>query len=165
METIWFWIVAVMLTSYVILDGFDIGAGIVHYFVGRAANERETVIAATGPVRDGNEVWLLATGGTQYVAFPALYAATFRCRYLPLLLVFLLFQMLLAAISPSPATRSFLVLPRPVSAAVCGGMAGSLAFTAGLGRACPTLAGLRNVPKQRSASGKKTLRFWSIYLW
>ena len=53
-----------MLAAYVILDGFDIGAGIVHYFVGRNQKERETVISAVGPVWDGNEVWLLATGGT-----------------------------------------------------------------------------------------------------
>ncbi len=98
METIWFWIVAVMLTSYVILDGFDIGAGIVHYFVGRAANERETVIAAIGPVWDGNEVWLLATGGTLYFAFPALYAASFSGFYLPLIMVLWLLIMRAAGI-------------------------------------------------------------------
>ena len=50
MLTIWFMIVAVMLAAYVILDGFDIGAGIVHYFVGRDQRERETVISAVGPV-------------------------------------------------------------------------------------------------------------------
>ncbi len=87
MLTIWFLIVALMLVAYVILDGFDIGAGIVHYFVGRNAKERETVIAAIGPVWDGNEVWLLATGGTLYFAFPALYAAGFSGFYLPLIIV------------------------------------------------------------------------------
>jgi len=87
METIWFWIVAVMLTCYVILDGFDIGAGILHYFVGRTGEERETIISAVGPVWDGNEVWLLATGGTLYFAFPPLYAAGFSGFYLPLIMV------------------------------------------------------------------------------
>jgi cytochrome d ubiquinol oxidase subunit II len=87
METIWFWIVAFMLTCYVILDGFDIGAGIAHFFVGRTARERETVIAAVGPVWDGNEVWLLATGGTLYFAFPPLYSAGFSGFYLPLIMV------------------------------------------------------------------------------
>ena len=58
METVWFMIVAFMLVCYVILDGFDIGAGIVHYFVGRDDRERATVIRAIGPVWDGNEVWL-----------------------------------------------------------------------------------------------------------
>ena len=77
METVWFMIVAFMLVCYVVLDGFDIGAGIVHHFVGRNDKEREVVIRAVGPVWDGNEVWLLATGGTLYFAFPALYAAGF----------------------------------------------------------------------------------------
>ncbi|MEP7076519.1 MAG: cytochrome d ubiquinol oxidase subunit II, partial [Acidobacteriota bacterium] len=79
--------VAFMLVCYVILDGFDIGAGIVHYFVGRNESEREMNIRAIGPVWDGNEVWLLATGGTLYFAFPALYAAGFSGFYLPLIMV------------------------------------------------------------------------------
>ncbi len=87
-----------MLTCYVILDGFDIGAGVVHYFVGRTAKERETVISAIGPVWDGNEVWLLATGGTLYFAFPALYAAGFSGFYLPLIMVLWLLIMRAAGI-------------------------------------------------------------------
>ncbi len=87
MEIVWFILVAFMLVVYVILDGFDIGAGIVHYFVGRDPNERATVIRAIGPVWDGNEVWLLATGGTLYFAFPPLYASSFSGFYLPLILV------------------------------------------------------------------------------
>ncbi len=87
METVWFMIVAFMLVCYVILDGFDIGAGIVHYFVGRSERERAATISAIGPVWDGNEVWLLATGGTLYFAFPALYAAGFSGFYLPLIMV------------------------------------------------------------------------------
>lgn len=87
METLWFMIVAFMLVCYVILDGFDIGAGIVHHLVGRNDAERAAVISAIGPVWDGNEVWLLATGGTLYFAFPALYAAGFSGFYLPLIMV------------------------------------------------------------------------------
>jgi cytochrome d ubiquinol oxidase subunit II len=98
METIWFWIVAVMLTCYVVLDGFDIGAGVAHYFVGRTAKERETIISAVGPVWDGNEVWLLATGGTLYFAFPALYSAGFSGFYLPLIMVLWLLIMRAAGI-------------------------------------------------------------------
>ena len=98
METIWFSIVAFMLTCYVILDGFDIGAGIAHYFVGRTAKERETVISAIGPVWDGNEVWLLAAGGTLYFAFPPLYAASFSGFYLPLIMVLWLLIMRAAGI-------------------------------------------------------------------
>ena len=87
METAWFMIVAFMLVCYVILDGFDIGAGIIHYFVGRNEKERAMNIRAIGPVWDGNEVWLLATGGTLYFAFPVLYAAGFSGFYLPLIMV------------------------------------------------------------------------------
>ncbi|CAN5592890.1 cytochrome d ubiquinol oxidase subunit II [soil metagenome] len=87
METIWFMIVAFMLVCYVILDGFDIGAGIIHFFIGRDARERATVIRSIGPIWDGNEVWLLATGGTLYFAFPQLYAAGFSGFYLPLIMV------------------------------------------------------------------------------
>lgn len=87
METLWFCIVAFMLAAYVVLDGFDIGAGIVHYLVGKTGEERKTVIKAIGPVWDGNEVWLLAAGGTLYFAFPPLYAASFSGFYLPLMMV------------------------------------------------------------------------------
>jgi cytochrome d ubiquinol oxidase subunit II len=87
METVWFMIVAFMLVAYVILDGFDIGAGIIHYIIGRTDAEREAAIRAIGPVWDGNEVWLLATGGTLYFAFPVLYSAAFSGFYLPLIMV------------------------------------------------------------------------------
>jgi cytochrome d ubiquinol oxidase subunit II len=87
METLWFCIVAVMVALYVILDGFDLGAGIVHIFVARSDGERRQVIGAIGPVWDGNEVWLLAAGGTLYFAFPTLYASSFSGFYLPLMMV------------------------------------------------------------------------------
>lgn len=76
-----------MITLYVILDGFDLGAGIVHLFVARSDAERRQVIGAIGPVWDGNEVWLLAAGGTLYFAFPTLYASSFSGFYLPLMMV------------------------------------------------------------------------------
>lgn len=87
MGTIWFWIVAGMLTAYVVLDGFDIGAGVVHLFLGKTEEEREMVIRSIGPVWDGNEVWLIAAGGTLYFAFPLLYASAFSGFYLPLMIV------------------------------------------------------------------------------
>ena len=59
METIWFCIVAVMLAVYVLLDGFDLGAGMIHLFAARDDAERRAIIASIGPVWDGNEVWLL----------------------------------------------------------------------------------------------------------
>jgi cytochrome bd ubiquinol oxidase subunit II len=87
MESIWFCIVAVMLTVYVVLDGFDLGAGVVHLWAARTDEERRLVIRSVGPVWDGNEVWLLAAGGTLYFAFPALYASSFSGFYLPLMMV------------------------------------------------------------------------------
>ncbi len=87
MATLWFCIVAVMLATYVVLDGFDIGAGIIHLFVAKTDEERKMVIRSVGPVWDGNEVWLLATGGTLYFAFPQLYASSFSGFYLPLIMV------------------------------------------------------------------------------
>lgn len=87
MESIWFAIVALMITAYVVLDGFDLGAGVIHFFVGRTAKERAGVLKAIGPVWDGNEVWLLAAGGTLYFAFPVLYSSAFSGFYLPLMIV------------------------------------------------------------------------------
>jgi len=84
---IWFWLVAVMITAYVVLDGFDLGAGVLHLLIARTDQERRTVIRTIGPVWDGNEVWLLAGGGTLYFAFPLLYASGFSGFYLPLMIV------------------------------------------------------------------------------
>jgi cytochrome d ubiquinol oxidase subunit II len=87
METIWFCLVAVMIAVYVVLDGYDLGVGVLHLFVARSDQERQAVLASIGPVWDGNEVWLLASGGTLYFAFPALYASSFSGFYLPLMIV------------------------------------------------------------------------------
>jgi cytochrome d ubiquinol oxidase subunit II len=87
MPTVWFCLVAVILAGYVILDGFDIGAGIIHLFVAKNDAERRAVLASIGPVWDGNEVWLLAAGGTLYFAFPGLYASSFSGFYLALMIV------------------------------------------------------------------------------
>jgi len=87
METIWFCLVAGMLAAYVVLDGFDIGAGILHLVVASDDTERQTILRSIGPVWDGNEVWLIAGGGTLYFAFPLLYASAFSGFYLPLTIV------------------------------------------------------------------------------
>jgi cytochrome d ubiquinol oxidase subunit II len=84
MESIWFIIIAGMLAVYAALDGFDFGAGILHLFVARTDEERRTVFASIGPVWDGNEVWLIASGGVLVYAFPRAYAAGFSGFYLPL---------------------------------------------------------------------------------
>lgn len=85
--TVWFCLVAIMVAGYVVLDGFDLGAGIIHLFVAKTDQERQQVLRSIGPVWDGNEVWLLAAGGTLYFAFPALYAAAFSGFYLALMMV------------------------------------------------------------------------------
>ena len=87
METLWFVLVAFMLTMYVLLDGFDLGAGAIHPFVARNDQERRLVLRSIGPVWDGNEVWIIAAGGTLFFSFPFLYASGFSGFYLPLIIV------------------------------------------------------------------------------
>src|SRR5215467_6826336 len=87
MDALWFAIVSAMLAIYVVLDGFDFGVGIVHRFVARTDVERQTVLAAIGPVWDGNEVWLIAAGGVLFMAFPQVYATSFSGFYLALMIV------------------------------------------------------------------------------
>jgi len=87
MPTLWFILVAFMLTMYVLLDGFDLGAGAIHLAAAKTDAERRTIIRAIGPVWDGNEVWLIAAGGTLFFTFPLLYASSFSGFYLPLFIV------------------------------------------------------------------------------
>jgi cytochrome d ubiquinol oxidase subunit II len=87
METLWFVLVSFMLTMYVVLDGFDLGAGIIHLYAAKSDAERRLILNAIGPVWDGNEVWILAAGGTLYFAFPLVYASSFSGFYLPLIMV------------------------------------------------------------------------------
>src|SRR5215468_3885996 len=87
MPTVWFVLVSVMIAAYVVLDGFDLGAGILYLWAARNVNERRKVLHSVGPVWDGNEVWLLAAGGTLYFAYPQLYASAFSGFYLPLMMV------------------------------------------------------------------------------
>lgn len=87
METLWFMIVAVMVAAYVVLDGFDLGAGAIYLGAAKTPDEKTKIMRAVGPVWDGNEVWLLSAGGTLYFAFPLLYASSFSGFYLPLMMV------------------------------------------------------------------------------
>src|SRR5215467_7477073 len=86
MTTVWFILVAFMLIAYVVLDGFDLGAGAL-FPLARTDEERNMIVRAIGPVWDGNEVWLIAAGGTLFYAFPLLYASSFSGFYLPLNMV------------------------------------------------------------------------------
>jgi cytochrome d ubiquinol oxidase subunit II len=87
MIPIWYAIVAAMLTAWVVLDGFDLGAGIVHYVVARTPDARRTVLAAIGPIWNGNEVWLVASGGVFVFAFPRAYATALSGMYLAFMMV------------------------------------------------------------------------------
>src|SRR5260370_41903863 len=83
----WFLLVAIMITAYVVLDGFDLGAGVLHMIIAKTDQERQVVLRSIGPVWDGNEVWLVGGGGTLYFAFPVLYASAFSRFYLALMIV------------------------------------------------------------------------------
>jgi cytochrome d ubiquinol oxidase subunit II len=87
METAWFFLMGGMIIFYVLLDGFDLGAGVVHLLAAKGEDERRLVLRSIGPVWDGNEVFLVAGGGTLYFAFPKLYASAFSGFYLPLIIV------------------------------------------------------------------------------
>ena len=87
MEMLWFWIVSVMMAVYVVLDGFDFGAGILHLVVAKTNEERRQILGAIGPLWDGNEVWLLAGGGAMFLAFPRVLASGFSGFYLAMWMV------------------------------------------------------------------------------
>ena len=87
MHEIWYAIAVFMLTAYVVLDGFDFGAGALHLFVARNDRERRQVLAAIGPFWDGNEVWLLAAGGALFVGFPRVLASGVSGFYFAIFLV------------------------------------------------------------------------------
>ena len=123
MEMLWFVLVAVMLAGYVVLDGFDLGAGVIHFVAAKTDLERRVILRSIGPVWDGNEVWLLAAGGTLYFAFPMLYASSFSGFYLPLMIV--LWLLILRAIGielrshgESPLWRGFFDFTFSVSSAL-----------------------------------------------
>jgi cytochrome d ubiquinol oxidase subunit II len=155
METTWFCLVAVMIAVYVLLDGFDLGAGIVHLFVARTDAERRAVLGSIGPVWDGNEVWLLAGGGTLYFAFPTLYASSFSGFYLPLMIV--LWLLILRGISIE--FRNHIQSPawQPLWDVVFAGSSALLAifFGAALGNV------VRGVPLDRS--GEFFLPLWTDF--
>lgn len=87
MQTLWFILIAAMLTVYILLDGFDLGVGILHVFLARTDLERRIILRTIGPVWDGNEVWFIAAAGAMFFSFPLLYASSFSGFYLPLIIV------------------------------------------------------------------------------
>ncbi|MFH0736004.1 MAG: cytochrome d ubiquinol oxidase subunit II [bacterium] len=96
LNIIWFLLVGVLIIGYAILDGFDLGVGILHFFA-KDDNEKRVNLNAVGPVWDGNEVWLLTGGGAIFAAFPVVYATVFSGFYLAMIL--LLFGLIARAVS------------------------------------------------------------------
>jgi cytochrome bd ubiquinol oxidase subunit II len=86
LNIVWFLLVGVLIIGYAILDGFDLGVGVLHLFA-RTEEERRVHINAIGPVWDGNEVWLLTGGGALFAAFPVVYATVFSGYYIALMLL------------------------------------------------------------------------------
>ena len=141
MPEIWYAIAVFMLTAYVVLDGFDFGAGALHLFVARTDAERRQVLAAIGPFWDGNEVWLLAAGGALFVGFPRVLASGISGFYFAIFLV--LWCLILRGIvdrvpQPRPATRSG--APPGTSSSGCASTLLPVFFGAALGNL------LRGVP-------------------
>src|ERR1035437_1030918 len=97
LSTAWFLIIGFLFVGYAILDGFDLGAGVLHLIVARNDTERRQVINAIGPVWDGNEVWLIAGAGCLFAAFPLVYATVFSGFYV--VTVLLLGALILRAVS------------------------------------------------------------------
>jgi len=97
LQSIWFVLVGVLLAGYSVLDGFDLGLGVLFPFLAKDEKEKRELLRSIGPVWDGNEVWLLAGGGALFAAFPQAYATVFSGFYLALMLV--LFALVLRAVS------------------------------------------------------------------
>jgi cytochrome bd ubiquinol oxidase subunit II len=87
LDTLWFILLAVLWVGFFVLEGFDLGVGMLHTFVARTDTERRVAINTIGPWWDGNEVWLIVAGAGTFAAFPGWYATMFSALYLALLLV------------------------------------------------------------------------------
>lgn len=86
LEFIWFAIFVILLTGYAVLDGFDLGVGMLHLF-SKKDEERRIMLNSIGPVWDGNEVWLVTAGGALFAGFPAIYATICSAFYLPVMVL------------------------------------------------------------------------------
>lgn len=87
LQLIWFILIAVLWTGFLVLEGFDFGVGMLINYLGKSEAEKRTMVTTLGPVWDGNEVWLLVAGGATFAAFPEWYATLFSGFYLPLFLI------------------------------------------------------------------------------
>jgi cytochrome d ubiquinol oxidase subunit II len=89
LNVVWYVLFMVVVSGYLILDGFDLGVGILHPFVAHNDTERRILLNSIGPVWDGNEVWLVLAGGVLFAAFPLVYASLFSGFYLAMMIVLL----------------------------------------------------------------------------
>ena len=96
-QIIWFVLWSVLWAVYFMLDGFVLGAGMLHLCLGKSETDRRALIASVGPVWDGNEVWLLTAGGATFAAFPTTYALMFSYLYSALML--LLFTLIIRGVA------------------------------------------------------------------
>jgi cytochrome d ubiquinol oxidase subunit II len=108
---IWFALFALIIAGYIILDGFDMGVGILLNPLARDDVERRTFLNSIGPVWDGNEVWLVLGGGVLFAVFPLAYASLFSGLYLAFMLVLLVMILRTVALEfrskePGPRWRS-----------------------------------------------------------
>jgi cytochrome d ubiquinol oxidase subunit II len=87
LEFLWFALIAVLWTGYLVLEGFDFGVGMLLPIIGKKDSERRAMLSTIGPLWDGNEVWVLTAGGATFAAFPEWYATLFSAAYLPLFLI------------------------------------------------------------------------------
>ncbi|MDR1152713.1 MAG: cytochrome d ubiquinol oxidase subunit II [Bifidobacteriaceae bacterium] len=89
LQILWFGLIAVLWTGYLVLEGFDFGVGMLFPFLSKNDRERRAMLTTIGPLWDGNEVWVLTAGGATFAAFPEWYATLFSAAYLPLFLILL----------------------------------------------------------------------------
>jgi cytochrome d ubiquinol oxidase subunit II len=111
LNILWFLLLGVLLLGYTILDGFDLGVGMLYLFIGKTDTERRILLNSIGPLWDGNEVWLVTFGGALFAAFPVVYASAFSSFYIPFMLLLFALIFRAAAIEfrskhPSPFWRN-----------------------------------------------------------
>ncbi len=89
LRLIWWALLGILLIGFAVMDGFDLGTGILLPFVAKKDIERRVVINTVGPVWEGNQVWFILGGGAIFAAWPPLYATAFSGFYLAMFLVLL----------------------------------------------------------------------------
>lgn len=108
LANLWFVLYVIIICGYVILDGFDLGVGMLSPFIAKGDEERRTLLNSIGPIWDGNEVWLVLGGGALFAAFPVVYASVFSGFYPAMMLVLLVLILRTVAIefrSKRPSRR------------------------------------------------------------